>query len=308
MTRYAALDIGTNSQLMLVAERSADGRFGDVLDRATVTRLGQGLDHSGMLRADAMQRNLEQLAKYKNILDEMGVERIAAAGTLCLRKAHNATEFLERVEREIGVRIEVVSGEEEARLTYLGVQSGLPVSCCEPLVFDLGGGSTEFIMGRRGQVARRISLEVGAVRMTERFLHSDPAKACEILALSDHLTKKALESLHALSGFDALIGVGGTVTTLGAMHLKLDQYKNERIHGLQLTGSIVAALTRKLGKLDLASLKKLAGVDPKRADVILAGALIVRQVMSLVGAKILTVSDRGLRHGLLHERFGKPAD
>ncbi len=307
MTRYAALDIGTNSQLLLVAEKDSAGGFCDILDLAVVTRLGQGLGHSGKLQPEAIRRNLKQLAKYKDILDDMGVERLAAVGTLCLRKAQNASAFLRRAELEIGIQIDVVSGEEEARLTYQGVRSGLPNSCERPLVFDLGGGSTEFILGCREKVVQRLSLEVGAVLATERFLLSDPARAREICALSRQLTQEALKPLQIFGGYDLLIGVGGTVTTLGAMHLKLEKYNKDRINGLLLTRPFVAALTERLGKLDLATRKKIIGLDPNRADVILAGALIVLEVMRLVGAQSLTVSDRGLRHGLLHERFDNSA-
>lgn len=303
MTRAAALDIGTNSQLLLVVEADSAGRR-TICDLAVVTRLGEGIEHSNRLRSEAIARNLEQLASYKRKLDELSVERVVAVGTMCLRRAQNASEFIESAAREIGIQIEVVSGEEEARLTYRGVSSNLPDDCQRPLVFDLGGGSIEFVMGNRERLLKRLSLEAGAVLMTERFLHSDPARASEMQALSDHLVADVLEPLRAIGDFDLLLGVGGTVTSLGAMHLGLRSYDRDRIQGLQLTVRDISAQVEQLAGLDLAGRQQLAGLDPKRADIILAGALIVRDVCRLSGAGALTISDRGLRHGLLRERFG----
>ncbi|HUT99801.1 MAG TPA: Ppx/GppA phosphatase family protein [Myxococcota bacterium] len=307
MTRFATLDIGTNSQLLLVAERDERGDFHDLLDRAVVTRLGLGLERTGSLQLQTMEHNLDQIRVFLRLCSDMGVDKIAAAGTLCLRKAKNAGDFLREVERETGIRIEVVSGEEEARLTFIGVRSGLPAGMARPLVFDLGGGSCEFILGQDGRIERRFSLEVGAVRMTDRFLPSDPAAPGEIDSLRSHLDGEALVELTTLADFQSLVGVGGTVTTLGAMHLELEDYRADRIQGMELARADIDGLCEKLAFLSVAERKRLSGLDPKRADVILAGALIVQRIVHLLGAGGLVVSDRGLRHGLMQERFGPVA-
>jgi exopolyphosphatase / guanosine-5'-triphosphate,3'-diphosphate pyrophosphatase len=177
-----------------------------------------------------------------------------------------------------------------------------------PLVFDLGGGSCEFILGQDGRIERRFSLEIGAVSLTDRFLPSDPAAPAEIDSLRSYLNGEALADLETLGDFQSLVGVGGTVTTLAAMHLGLEEYRADRIQDMELTREELDGLCESLAPLSVAERKRLSGLDPKRADVILAGALIIQRIVHRLGIGGLVVSVLGLRHGLMQERFGTLAD
>jgi len=303
LERIAAIDVGTNSVLMLIAERGPGGRLSPICDQATITRLGKDLLASGTISPKAADRTLQVLAACRKTASDNGASRVLAAGTHALRAASNASSFIERARDEAGVDIRVVPGEEEARLTYLGVASGFPSSGGELVVFDVGGGSTELIFGSGPHIRTRTSLEAGAVDLTERFLHNDPPAEVEVRRMLEHLVQDAFGSLRPAGTPDMLVGVGGTITTMAAVKLGLKTYDGRKVDTTRLDR---AELERQLGtylQLSRAARACIRGVEPARADIMPAGAAIVLAVLRLLGCNDVIVSVRGLRHGLLIEHW-----
>lgn len=302
--RVAAIDIGTNSVLLVIAAAEPGGAR-PLLERATITRMGEGVDQTRRLAPAAVERNLACLRAYAQDLRAHGSPPLDVVGTSALRDAGGADEFLSEAERILGVRPRVIAGDEEARLTFRGALSGLRVSG-KLLVFDVGGGSTELIVGDAAGSAPpegRVSLDIGSVRLSERFVRSDPPTAAELGQVEAHIAEQ-LARAAPLSRVAAgepltLVGVAGTVTTLKALELEIAAYDASRVHGAVLTLAVVEALCAKLASLPLAERVQLPGLEPKRADVIVAGALIVRDLLRRAGAKQMIVSDRGVRFGLL---------
>lgn len=302
-SKVAAIDIGTNSVLLVIAAAGPHGAE-PLVQRATITRLGEGVDQTRRLAPAAVQRNLACLRAYADDLRQHGSPRLDVVGTSALRDAQGAGEFLDEAERILGVRPRVIAGDEEARLTFGGALSGLSLSG-KLLVFDVGGGSTELIVGDAAskQTSARVSLDIGSVRLTERHVKSDPPTRAELAAIEADIARE-LDSAAPLSALVSgepltLVGVAGALTTLKAIELGLAPYDGARVHGAPLTLNVVEALCIKLAALPLAERKLLPGLEPKRADVIVAGALIVRDLMRRVGAAQTIVSDRGVRFGLL---------
>ena len=323
MARYAAIDVGSNSVLLLVAERGPDG-FVTVDERAELTRLGDGLQRSGRLSDLALERTVVALrGMVRAALDEHGAVAVAAVGTEALRSAVNGQDLVRRVARETGVTIQVLGGEEEARLSYVAVRSGLRLGDAAVAIFDVGGGSTELVLGARGGMELRRSLGLGGLTLTERFLRSDPVASEELERLRAHL-EVALRQVDpggparrlvgsggparrlVGSGGPArrLVGMGGAVTTLAAVEMALDPYDPDRVHGSVLSLEQVTRLAAVFAARTVAGRRELTGLHPKRADTILCGAEIVAAVMRRMGAEALTVSDRGLRHGVMEDCFG----
>ncbi len=306
MPRFASIDIGTNSVLLLVAERGADGRFTAIAERAEITRLGRGVDKARTLNADAMEDTLAVLERYAAEAKSLSVEGIAATATSAARDASNGPEFLKAVATRTGIEVEIISGPEEARLSFASAFAdfggGGPL-----VVLDIGGGSTEFIYGdEEGNVTFRHSFDVGSVRLTERFVKSDPLNADDLGAIRSHLAA-VFSALPAAKPGTRLVGVAGTVTTVFAVARAMDPYDAARVHGATLTAAEVSETATKLCTLPLAQRRTLPGLQPKRADVIPAGAIILDAATRQIGASEVRVSDRGLRWGLLVDRFGKSA-
>ncbi len=301
MIRAAAIDVGSNSVKLHVADLGPGSRWAVVVDRTDITRLGEGLRDTGLITESAMERTLAALARFVAEARSLGAVHTVAVGTMCLREAANADRFVEVAKERTGLAIEVIDGEEEARLSYLAVVSGLPVSQ-DVVVFDTGGGSTEFTLGRGGGIERRFSLNLGAVALTQEFLRSDPVTPGELEALRAHL-EGALSGLEAPGKRCTLVGMGGTVTTMAAVKLELAPYDPDVVHGTMLTRAEVRSQVARYRETPLASRRAIVGLHPKRADIILAGAAIVLAVLDRLDADHMLVSDRGLRHGLLFDRF-----
>ncbi|PID56447.1 phosphatase [candidate division KSB3 bacterium] len=301
MERYAVLDIGTNSIKLHVAEKNFDGQWKSVWDSAKITRLGEGLQAAGKLGINAMERTIAVMSEMKTLAHTHGVQEIVAAGTMCLRTASNAADFIRRVQEQCGITVEVLSGEEEARLAYLAVQSGLSLDRGALMIFDTGGGSTEFIFGRNNALERRFSVNVGAVRLTEEILLSDPVSTAEV----DRTVAAIAEDLAGfeLNGtVDRIVGIGGTVTTLSGVKQRLSEYRPDRIQGSMVELSEIERQIDMYAAKTIAERQAIIGLHPQRADVILAGALIVREILKKARVESLTVSGRGMRHGLLVDR------
>ncbi len=294
--RLAAIDVGTNSVLLTVV----DGELRPVVERATITRLGQDVDRTRALSPAAAERTLACLAEYAEVCRAEGVTELSAVGTSALRDAAGADVFTREAERVLGVPLGVISGDDEAQLTFEGALSGL--SCPgRVLVFDVGGGSTELIVGRGEDVERAVSLDVGSVRLFERHLASDPPTEAELARVREDV-RRALSSQPPPGPLDAVVGVAGTVTTLLAIELELDRYDAGRVHGETLKRATVRALARRLAELPLARRRRLPGLEPGRADVIVVGALLVEELLEFSCKSELIVSDRGVRWGLLGRR------
>jgi len=300
--RVATIDIGTNSVLLLVAE-SDGGALRPVLERATVTRLGEGVDRNHFLLEGACERTLACLGRYASDLRALGVTRVGAVGTSALRDAVGGQGFVQRAAEILGVAPRVIDGDEEARLTFAGALSGLSQTG-KMTVFDVGGGSTEIVVGSSAagarQLASAVSLNIGAVRLFERYVRSDPPTTQQMRQV-EHDIAAALGDAPERDAGATLVGVAGTVTQLAALELELSSYDATRVHGHRLTRSTVEALAARLASLDLARRRELPGMEPSRADVIVVGSAIVRAVLEWSGELELVVSDRGVRWGLAEE-------
>ena len=300
MSRLATIDVGTNTTLLLVAETS-DVNVRVLAERAEITRLGRGIGANGGLGRPGIERTLAVLAEYAAIATAHGAT-IHAIGTEALRRAPNAQALLAPAARLLGVAVEVIDGEREAALTFLAAARSFPkVAAGTVVVIDIGGGSTEIIVARAGRVEFRTSLPVGSVRLTERHIRNDPAAAAEVAAVTDEATR-LLAGVPFPTPPLALIGTAGTVTPLAAMSLGLGSYDPDLVHGHRLS---LAALDQQLARLATSTQperERMAGLDPRRADVILAGACILRQIAGAAQAVEILVSDRGIRWGLLYEK------
>ncbi|WP_242360644.1 MULTISPECIES: Ppx/GppA phosphatase family protein [Anaeromyxobacter] len=302
--RFAAIDVGTNTVLLTVAERRG-ATLAPVVERAEITRLGRGVDASGRLDAAGIRETVAALAAYAAEARALGAEIVACVATSAARDASNGAEFFAAARAAAGLVPEVISGDEEARLVYASAWRDF--GGAGPLaVLDVGGGSTEFTVGEGPAPRARTSLQVGAVRLTERHVRGDPPSSAELAVLRD-AAREALGPLREMIaglGPARLVGVAGTVTTLAAVEQALPAYDAERVHGATLTLAAADALLARLAALTVRARAALPGMEPKRADVILAGAVIVVEAMRAAGFERLTVSDRGVRWGLLHDRVG----
>jgi exopolyphosphatase/guanosine-5'-triphosphate,3'-diphosphate pyrophosphatase len=302
--RYAVVDVGTNSVKFVIAELGEDGSWTTVVDRAEVTRLGEGLDEGGELQPEPIERTVEAVAAMVDEARGAGVAEIAAVGTAGLRIASNSATFLDAVRERTGVEVEVISGEEESRLAFLAVTAALELGDGTLVVFDTGGGSSQFTFGHAGHVDERFSVNVGAVRFTERF-GLDGVVGEQTVAAAREAIAADLESLRGRPSPDVVVGMGGAVTNLTAVKHELAAYDPSVIQGATLEAAEVDRQIELYRTRTADERRGVVGLQPKRAEVILAGALIVRTVLAKLGRESLTVSDRGLRHGVLAERFGR---
>lgn len=302
-TRVASFDIGSNTVIMLIAERGAEG-WHVVTDEAEITRVSEGLDRHGSLFREGLERTAEALARFDELAQDFAVDHRIATGTAPFRRAANGAEAAAELSLLIGTAIDVVSGEHEAELSLLATRGAFP-ELTRAQIVDIGGASTELIDAFPDGSHGVVSLDVGAVRLTERCVTGDPVSAADRAALQEAVTGAlARASVKRFVPPPVLVGVAGTVTTLAALSLELEVYDAEQVHGLRLSREEVVRLEQALFALSLAQRKGLAGMPAKRADVIPAGALLLRSVMDHLGAEEVLVSDRGIRWGRLYERFG----
>jgi exopolyphosphatase/guanosine-5'-triphosphate,3'-diphosphate pyrophosphatase len=303
--RFAVIDVGTNSVKFHIGERRADGAWRRVADRAEVTRLGEGLDRAGRLGAAPIARTVDAIAAMVDEARRSGARSIAAVATAGMRLAPNSAELLDAVRSRCGVEVEVIGGDEEARLAYRAATAGIAVSGGSLAVFDTGGGSSQFTFGRAGRVEERFSLNVGAARFTERHGLDGVVSADELAAALGAIAAD-LARVGGRPTPDAIVGMGGAVTNLAAVARGLESYDPDLIQGTTLDRAEIERQIELYRSRTAEQRRAIAGLQPNRAEVILAGACIVRAVISLLGRDAFTVSDRGLRHGLLAERFALP--
>jgi exopolyphosphatase / guanosine-5'-triphosphate,3'-diphosphate pyrophosphatase len=301
--RYAVIDAGTNSIKFHIGERDREGHWRTVVDRAELTRLGEGLAQHGSIMDAALERTAAAIAGMADEARRHGVRAIAAVGTAGLRIAANASAVVAAIEARTGVRIDVISGEEESRLAYLAAKAGLGLTTGSLVVFDTGGGSSQFTFGHDSSVDERFSVDVGAARYTERF-RLDGAVSLVALHEAGAAISADLSRIKGRPVPDQLVAMGGAVTNLTAVKHQLAAYDPAVVQGAVLDRAEIDRQIELYRSRDADARRAIIGLQPKRAEVILAGACIVRTVMEKLGKETLTVSDRGLRHGVLAERFG----
>jgi exopolyphosphatase/guanosine-5'-triphosphate,3'-diphosphate pyrophosphatase len=294
VTRVAAIDCGTNSVRLLVAD-VRDPELTELVRRMEIVRLGEGVDRTGRLTDAAIARTRAALRDYAEEIRRRGAERVRMVATSATRDAANAEEFTAMVVEAIGVTPEVVTGQEEARLGYLGAVRVLPADARPPyLVVDIGGGSTEFVTETRS-----ISVDMGCVRMTERYLRGDPPTPAEVAAAEAEIRATVDRALATVDGeFGTLIGLAGSVGTVTAIALDLPAYLPDRVHHARIPYPDVVKVTEQLLAMPRARRLALPVMHPGRADVIGAGALILRMVMEGAGADSLVHSEHDILDGI----------
>jgi exopolyphosphatase / guanosine-5'-triphosphate,3'-diphosphate pyrophosphatase len=299
--RIASIDIGTNTILMLVAdiERHTDQfRFSVIRDELVVARLGKGVDEHRRILPGTFERVRDFLRTYRRIAEECAVESIIACGTSALRDATNRDEFLAYIEKETGISIRILSGDDEARLTFFGAVSEYPSGDASYSVIDIGGGSTELINGSYRTTFNNVSLDIGSVRLTERFLKSSPPTELQVEDTIEYI-RATLAGARFLPQKDSrLIGVAGTVTTLAAIHQQLPSYDPKKIGGYILTIGAIESMYEQLRPLTVEQIRSIPQISAGRADIILAGILILKEFMYACDSGVITASNRGLRYGL----------
>jgi exopolyphosphatase/guanosine-5'-triphosphate,3'-diphosphate pyrophosphatase len=301
--RVAAIDLGSNSVHMVVVEVSASGGFHVVAGEKEMVRLGAGTAAGGRLPAAAIRRGLEVLREYKRLAEAQGAEKILAVATSAVREASNGEDFLERVGREIGIWPRAISGEAEARLIYLAALHSVHLEGQSALVVDIGGGSVELALGAGGSLRWAVSEKLGALRMSARFVHSDPLSRKDGQRLAAHVGETIaphVERIATEGGFARVIGTSGTILALGAMAHQMETREvAEVLHHVTVRADTLRELTARLVASDLRGRLKLPGIDPRRADIIVAGAVVLDTILGQLGVTELVLCEWALREGLL---------
>ncbi len=296
MMRVATIDIGTNTILMLIAEIDKVNNFNIIREEFAIARLGEGVDKSGIINENAFNRAENILVKYRKICSEYKVEIIKTVGTSALRDAKNNIDIINRFQKILGFPIDIISGEKEALLSYLGTVT----DNSESVVIDIGGGSTEIIAGENGIIKNRISLNIGAVRITEKFFDSQPPNEEAILYASDYINDILINSnLQPVNC--KVYAVAGTATTIATASFGLDDNDVASIHNKILTKTLIDDIYLQFKALNSEQLIDKFKVSPKRADLITAGALILKLILENMKIQKVIVSAHGLRYGILKD-------
>jgi exopolyphosphatase/guanosine-5'-triphosphate,3'-diphosphate pyrophosphatase len=296
----AVVDLGTNSTRLLVAKVSEQGEIEQLEKRSTVTRLGQGVDASGRLAEEAMQRVFDVLADYRELIDRHGAGTVVALATSAVRDSENGDEFRHTLKERFGLEARTISGDEEARLTFLGATNGRQDRDDPTLVIDIGGGSTEFVVGTPGEAPSfHVSTQSGAVRQTERHLHDDPPPPVQVEGLEREVRGIVERDVPAetRSAVTRGIAVAGTATQLAAIDQRLDPYDDGRVHGYTLELTACEEMLRRLAAVPLEQRREIAGLDPARAPTIVAGAAILVTAMRAFGLDRVETSENDILHG-----------
>jgi exopolyphosphatase/guanosine-5'-triphosphate,3'-diphosphate pyrophosphatase len=296
--RVAAIDCGTNSIRLLVADLPPDGGpLHEMTRRMEIVRLGQGVDRTGLLAAEAIERTRVALGAYATEIRDLGAERIRMVATSASRDAGNAADFTAMVRATLGQDPDVATGDEEARLSFAGAVLGLPEA--RYLVVDIGGGSTEFVVGS-STVDKALSVDIGCVRLTERHLHDDPPTPGQITAAEvdiDAAVDRALSAV-GMDGVTAVVGLAGSVTTVAAIALGLRVYDSGSIHHAEVSTVDVERITRELLGMTREERLRIPVMHPGRADVIAAGAMVLRAILVRTGARSVIASEHDILDGI----------
>jgi exopolyphosphatase/guanosine-5'-triphosphate,3'-diphosphate pyrophosphatase len=306
--RVAVVDIGTNSTRLLVAD-VADGQVSQLERRSTVTRLGRGVDTSGQLAGEAVEEVCRTVAEYIETYESLGAERVNAIATSAVRDAANSGAFIAELRERFELDARILDGAEEAQLVYLGAFAERPAAPNSTLVVDIGGGSTELVVGSGGEVGFHTSLQAGTVRHTERYLRTDPPDPGELEALARDVRSLIDAELtgEAIAAASEGIAVAGTPTSLAAIDQRLDPYDPERVHGYELPLDAIQRMCSLLSSMTLEERLQVTGLHPGRAPTIVAGVVILIQVMRAFGLKEIEVSEHDILYGAALEAARAPA-
>jgi exopolyphosphatase/guanosine-5'-triphosphate,3'-diphosphate pyrophosphatase len=298
--RTAVIDIGTNTLLLLIVERGADGTLAPLVDLCRFGKLGRGLDKTRQLHPESIAQSLEICREYRRVMDAHGVTRVLPIATQAAREATNAADFVGPAEAILGASIEIIAGQREAELAFASVTHTFPELAGSPyLVVDVGGGSTEFIATTDGAtIAFARSIPIGARRMTERHLASDPPTAAELAACAADIDRQIAE-LPLPTGVP-IVGTAGTATTIASIELGLVTYDPVRVTGLRLAPATVVAQLARLAATPVAARGAVAGLPAERADVIVAGIAIYARALLQLSAPTFITCDRGIRWGVAY--------
>ena len=301
MRRFAGIDIGTLTCRLLIADLVVGHSLKELRSERRILRLGEGVDQTKRLSPVAMDRVIQCLQEWRNVINGYHVEASSVVATSAVRDAANRDEFLDRVKQEAGFEVEVISGEEEARRTLLGIRSGLPAGVTDILALDIGGGSTEFILDRLSQNPIVRSIDIGVVRLCERLLRHDPPTDEEVRQAHEWVTRETRAAIADMGDYRqaTFVGTAGTVTSLAAMAQRLPTYEPARIHNYTLRLDSIRELEHTLLSRSRAERIGLPGLEKNREEVIAAGAVIIRTIMETLGQSACLVSDLGLREGVL---------
>ena len=299
--RLAGIDIGTLTCRLLIADTPTNGRLTELRSDRRILRLGEGVDQTGELSLAAMDRVIQCLQEWRELITASHVDATAAVATSAVRDAANRDEFLARVRHEADFEVELISGEEEARRTMLGIRSGLPHEVTDVLALDIGGGSTEFMLDRPGQSPIVRSIDIGVVRLCERTLHHDPPTDGEVCQAREWVARETKAAVAGMDNYQAatFVGTAGTITSLAAMAQKLSTYEPARIQNYRLQLDAIQELEQTLLSRRRADRIDLPGLEQGREEVIAAGAIIIRTLMETLGMDSCLVSDLGLREGVV---------
>jgi exopolyphosphatase/guanosine-5'-triphosphate,3'-diphosphate pyrophosphatase len=298
--RVAVVDIGTNSTRLLIADVDpADGSIRELVRRSEVTRLGEGVDAGGALSDEAVARVFARLEEYRDAIESHQCEANMAVLTSAVRDASNGEAFAARVRNDYGLDARVLSGDEEAQLTFLGAMSGRPAPTEPTVVIDIGGGSTEFVVGRGRTAGFHVSLPVGVVRMSERHIHSDPPPPSELQELASDVRQTLLEGLppEERAPVTRAIAVAGTATSAAAIDQELDPYDPERVHGYTLMLATVEMLLARLADMTESERRRVVGLNPDRAPTIVAGMIVLSEAMRAFELEEVEVSEHDILYG-----------
>lgn len=296
---YAAIDIGTNSVLLMIVEMT--DKMKEIYDTAIITRLGEGLKQTGNLLPQAMERTLNVLRDYKTIATKSRVSEIICIGTAALREAQNNDSFLKLAKKELSLDVRVISEREEAFYTYLSVNQSLSDSAKDVIIIDIGGGSTEIIYGDRENFIDYASLPIGSVKLTEMFIKSDPPAYEEIICMRDFI--KSILNLSFKKNIQSVIGTAGTITTLGSIAIGLQEWDKKQIHGFKLSRERIDGISQYLLGKTISERSDLPGMEKGREDIIPQGIILLQEILKYFGAEELTIDANGIRHGILCDRF-----
>lgn len=301
--KKAVIEIGTNSVKLVIGQTAAEGGVKVLYDVNAITKLGEGLAADGVLCAAAMERTAQAVGKFAQFARFEGAKEITCVGTMALRTAKNAQEFERLAYAESGVAVRVLSGDEEAELSSCAMINSIAgASFGRVLLFDTGGGSTEFIYAEDGRRSRSFSVALGAVTLTDEYFKQSPAQPPVVCGVIADLTK-GLAKDGVSAGAHMMIGTGGNVTAMAAVSMKMEEYDSAKVHGSTLSKDEVMRQIMMYAVATDEERRKITGLSPKRADIILGGACIILAAMEAAGAAEITVSDQSLRHELLKRLF-----
>jgi exopolyphosphatase/guanosine-5'-triphosphate,3'-diphosphate pyrophosphatase len=296
--RLASMDIGTNSVKLLVADVENQQIKNVLLELMDITRLGEGIDRNYELLPEAMDRTLHAISDFQNRAKQLGAENTIAIATSAMRDAKNRDVFIQKVMEKTGLNLQIVSGDEEAELVFTGVCSDIELQSKKLILVDVGGGSTEFIFGQNGNIEDRFSINVGCVRLTEEFIRSDPVDPADLQKIIQHVIAMFYVHLANIPAEEyELIGIGGTITTAALIHQNMEGSALNEIHGYVMQKEQIFRLLTNLRRMTLEERRKVPGLSPQRADVIVAGIATFSTIMEILKAREIVVNTKGLRYG-----------